>query len=492
VETPGRDTGYRADPEIRTSKGVWVSESDRGLRRVSVHADAVRVDLALPAAVPVAVLIPAIVDILATADGRAAVASDQVATNYQLSRMGAPALDTSKTLAQNDIRDGSILVLTPSATELPAPCFDDAAEAVSVTLDALTRPWTPRAARLTSTVAASWLAGVSCLVLIRNSFATNNSRPIAATVGLATMVGCLTLLAAALAHRGYRDRIAALTLGLLAVGFSAVAGFIAVPGGPGAPHVLLAAMAAAVTSVVTIRVTGCGAVTLTAVSCFAVVIAVTALAAVIIAAPPPAIGSISAVVSLGLLEVSARLSIVSAGLPPRLPAALDADEPTPVLDRPADKAVRADERLTSLVAAFSASATADAIIVGVHSSGTPCAGSVVFATLVGVLLLLRARSQIDPGRMLILVGCAVATISTTLVVVAAAFPQHALWVGAAASILAAVALSQGLITPAITFSPVARRSVDLMEYLLLAALVPLACWICGLYGGARGLNLMST
>lgn len=37
--------------------------SDPGLRRVTVHAGAQAVDLTLPAAVPVATLIPSIVDI---------------------------------------------------------------------------------------------------------------------------------------------------------------------------------------------------------------------------------------------------------------------------------------------------------------------------------------------------------------------------------------------------------------------------------------------
>jgi type VII secretion integral membrane protein EccD len=493
VKTPRPATGYRADAEIGISKGVWLSESDRGLCRVSVHADAIRADLVLPAAVPIAALIPAIVDILAAADGRRAVASaDLVATNYQLSRLGAPSLDASTTLAQNGVRDGTILVLTPSATELPAPSFDDAAEAVSATLDAVTRPWTRRGVRLTSAVAASWLATISGVVLIRNSLATNDARDIAATVGLAATASCVALLAAALAHRAFRDPITALTFGLLAVGFSAAAGFIAVPGGPGAPNVLLAAMATAVTSVVTIRVTGCGAVALTAVSCFAVVIAITALAGVITGAPLPAISSISALVSLGLLEASARVSIVLAGLSPRLPSTLDVavDGPTLAPDYLAARAICADDRLTSLVAAFSSSAAVDAIIVGVHNTGTPRAGSVVFATVIGVALLLHAPSQINLSRTVALVGGAVATISTTLVVAAAASPQHALWIGAVALILAGATLSQGFITPTITFSPVARRSVELVEYLLLAALVPLACWICGLYSAVRGLNLI--
>ena len=38
-------------------------------------------------------------------------------------------------------------------------------------------------------------------------------------------------------------------------------------------------------------------------------------------------------------------------------------------------------------------------------------------------------------------------------------------------------------------SPVARRSVELLEYLALATVVPLACWVADLYGVVRGLSL---
>ena len=51
------------------------------------------------------------------------------------------------------------------------------------------------------------------------------------------------------------------------------------------------------------------------------------------------------------------------------------------------------------------------------------------------------------------------------------------------------ALCLGFAAPAVTVSPVARRSVDLLEYLGLIAIVPLACWTCGLFTVARGVRL---
>jgi hypothetical protein len=63
------------------------------------------------------------------------------------------------------------------------------------------------------------------------------------------------------------------------------------------------------------------------------------------------------------------------------------------------------------------------------------------------------------------------------------------WIAAATAILAAAALCLGFIAPTVTLSPVARRGIDLLEYLALVAIVPLACWVSGLYGAVRGLSL---
>jgi uncharacterized membrane protein len=61
-------------------------------------------------------------------------------------------------------------------------------------------------------------------------------------------------------------------------------------------------------------------------------------------------------------------------------------------------------------------------------------------------------------------------------------------IAAATATLAAVAVYLGFVAPAMSFSPVVRRSVELLELLALVAIVPLTCWICGLYDAVRGLN----
>jgi type VII secretion integral membrane protein EccD len=476
-----------------------VYETGAELCRVSVYSDSAHVDLALPATVPVGTLIPPIVDILATQHGYR---DESIAVLHQLSLPGDAALDSSKTLAQIGIRNGATLILTRTSTELAAPRFgsttqfDDTAEAVSMSLAATARPWTRWTARLTGAIAASWLAGTSAVALFRTAFGANgvtNGIQHIDCASVAAAIGFIALLAATVGYRVLRDRIVGLTLGMVANGFAALAGLLAVPDGPGAPNVLLAAMATAVTSTVSIQVIGCCTVVFTALACFATMAAAAATVDAVTTAPLQAIGAMAAVISLGLLEVSARVSIVLTGLSPRLPS-----ESNAVIDTPMSnphhlntKAIRASHWLTSLLIAFSTSAGLGAIGAAVGScsaGGSPLLG-ITFAAIIGGVLLLRARSHSDLVRSAPLIVSGTATFSTTFVVAAATYPLHALWIAAAAAMLAIAALSVGLITPGMVISPVGQRSIELLEYLALVIVVPLACWICGLFGAARGVNL---
>jgi type VII secretion integral membrane protein EccD len=456
---------------------------EASLCRVSVHADGVNVDLALPAAVAVATLIPSIVDVLATAGGPG---THPAGVRYRLSRVGGPALAASKTLAQQHIRDGTVLVLTRAPAEPPPPRFDDAAEAVSSTLDGSVRSWTRQAARLTGALTAGWLATMGGLVVIR-TFSTNGARHSVGAAGIAGVISCAALFATAISHRVYGDLIAAVTLGLLATGFAAIAGLLAVPDGPAAPSMLLAAMAAAVMSVLALRVTGCGTETFTATACCAFVAAVTALAGILTAAPLHTLVLVPTAASLGLCEFSARLSVALAGLSPRL-GTDDAATPPLSAEQLSAKAVRADEWLTALVASWSVSAATGAAIEA-YSTGVPRAGGIAFAAATAAVLLLRASAEVHLVRRMVLTVTGIASLTAGLMAAAAAAAPGLPCIVGVAVLLAAAALCLGFITPTVTWSPATRRGIDLLEYLALAAIVPLACWLGGLYGAVRGLGL---
>ncbi|WP_160118024.1 type VII secretion integral membrane protein EccD [Mycobacterium sp. MFM001] len=440
------------------------------LRRLSIYADQARVDLSLPAGVPIATLIPPIVDILAAEHGR-----QDEPTRYQLSRPGHRPLEASTTLAQQAIRDGETLILTRSSIDIPPPQFDDAAEAVSTSLATAARPWTPHAARVTGALSALWLVAVGAVLLIRQSLCANEARQAGAAIAAA--VAGIALAAAIVADRGFRDGIAARLLGLLAIGFAGIAGLLAVPGGPAAPNALLAATTAAVTAIIVLRLTSCDTALFTAVTGCSLCSAVAALVATLTTFPLPAIGATCVVAALALIEVSAPISILVAGLSPRLAG-----------DMPADmlpgKAIRANACLTGLLGTFSTTATSGAVAVALCPTGDRHIG-VVFAAVTGAVLLSQARSHRDMPKAVTLAVSGTAALSAAFVAGAIAFRPSILWLTAATVMLSATAL----VVPTLRLSPVAWRGLGMLERLALAALVPLACWICGLYGAARGLSL---
>jgi type VII secretion integral membrane protein EccD len=322
------------------------------------------------------------------------------------------------------------------------------------------------------------LACVTATVLTRWAI-TGHDAHRSGCAGVAAMIALLSLLAASVAYRGYRETSIGLTLGILATGFAGLAGLLAVPGGMGAPNALLAAAAAAA-SAAAMRAISSHAVAFTTLMALAATGATTSTVAAITAIPLPSIGAAVAALSLALLEASTPVSMMLARLSPSTdPHVLTA------------RAIQAHTWLTALIAAFSASAALGAIgtTVGSFLTGEPRFPGFLFATVTSGVLLLRARTHRDLSRSIPLIVCGIATFSTVLVSAAAAYPDWTAQIAVLSMILGAVALCLGLIGDATAISPIGRRSVELLEYLAFAAVVPLAVWLCGLYGATRSLNL---
>jgi len=442
-----------------------VSEFDPDLRRVAVHADSASVDLTLPATVPVAELIPAIIDALGGATP---------GTRYQLARLGAAPLPNSTTLRQIAIRDGTALVLSRQAPAPPAIRYDDAADAVSAALGSPTQSWQP----MTAALAAVCFAATAALALLRAaSGAARHSDTVAATAA-ATALAIVVMAGVIPPIR--REPIAGLTLSLIATAAAAIAGLLAVPGAPGAPNALLAAMAAGATAALALRVTRCSPVVLGAVVCCAATVAVAALASTLTAAPPHIVGSAAALACLGLIEVAPRASIRLAGLAP----GADQDDPLPESGLAAH-AQRADSVLTILRAGLAVAAALGAVIAALAAPR-----AVVLAAVTGGVLVVHAR--IDRRRGLMFAATGITTLATTLAMAALGPPAQAPWVAGLAAAAAATATYLGFVAPAVTVSPVTRRGVHALGCVALTLVAPVACWTSGAFDAVRGLNLLRT
>jgi type VII secretion integral membrane protein EccD len=343
------------------------------------------------------------------------------------------------------------------------------------------RHWTPQRARLFGSLVTVWLACVTATVLTRHAFDAGGANR-TSCAGVAAAISLLSLVVASIAYRIYREPSIGVALGGVATGFAALAGLLAVPSGVGAPNALLAAAASA-TVAAAMRVMSSHAVAFTALVAVTATGATASAVAAITAIAPQAIGAAVAALSLALLEASAPMSIILTRLSP---SATD-----PASDSLPTKAIRAHAWLTSLIVAFSTSAALGAITAAIapFRSGEPRLPGFLFATATGCVLLLRARTHRDLSRCITLIICGVATFSTVLVATAAAYPRCAVHIAAASMMLGAAALCLALISDATTVAPVGRRSVELLEYLAFAVVVPLGVEMCGLYGAARGLNL---
>ncbi|WP_301146176.1 type VII secretion integral membrane protein EccD [Mycobacterium simiae] len=449
-----------------------MSVSDPGLRRVSVHAGSAVVDVALPSAIPIAALVPPIVDIL-TAQG----INELPGRRDRLAVPGAAALDPSKTLLQNGIHDGDVLVLTTSEPPPPTVRYHDVADAVAeLRCDGNSAP-SPRM-RLTVAICAAGLTGTGILLLVVNTLNNNAFGFHGMTAVSAALVAVIAVAAAVIAQRANRGAMAGLTLSLIGIAWAATAGFLGVPGAPGVPNVLLAATAAMVAAVLTMRVGAGAVVTLTAVSCFSAVVAAAALGGVVTGAPTHAVGAAATAVSLGLLATSGRAAIALAGLSPHRPPSADTELRLAV--------GRADGWLASLRAAFSAATALGAVVTVL--AGAPRLDCLALATAAGVLLLLRAASASGGSSLVCAVGATV-TISTTFACTTIRLSGHGPWLVAATALLGAAACYLGFVAPHRPLPALARKAVELFECVVLIGTVPLACWICGCYDTARGLQL---
>jgi type VII secretion integral membrane protein EccD len=437
--------------------------------RIAVQHGPRTVDLTLPSEAPVGLLLPSIVDLVdrgAVAEGR----------QWRLARVGQGRLDEATSLRDNAVRDGELLLLTTAAIPAPVSVPGDPWHAM---LDAADAGSTPT--RVTATTACLCAAVLGATALVWAGVVTH-------AVGHLVTAGAIAAAAAigAVAVQHARpDPMLCVTFSVIAVLFAAVAGFLAVPGDPSTANSLLAAAVACSTSILLLRVTRCGTICLTALATLTALTSVATACGVAWPLPVTTMGATLATLSLGALGVAARLSIAAAGLSPAMPPPDHLAEGEPAQ---ATRAVTAHHSLTGLVIGCAAAATLGAMFVasGCAHDGRSWPKAAVFGAVVGLVMVLRTRTHIDALRRTALLTGGMAAMGASCASVVVSVPGQANWVCLLATAGGASALGGAF---GATLNPLARRAVEVLEYLALAVVVPLACWVGGLYGLVRGLSL---
>ncbi|MET9488707.1 type VII secretion integral membrane protein EccD [Nocardia sp. NPDC006630] len=466
------------------------------LARVTLLAKHTQVDMAIPIDVPVALVIPSVVDMVAQHSRTNDFDNDGEhfePHEWVLARIGQPPLSNSLSLAEQGVRDGELLMLESAEHTAPTPLFDDIMYNVAIADADHFRGWSPRTARLTGSLLAVLTMLVGCLGLLAAPDAVSGwvSGPVALFVAVLLVVSSMVL------SRMYRDTASALVLGGCALPAAFSAGMLFVPDHYGWANLLLGAVLAGATAILAWRVSGVGLGLFIGATTLAVYLVPAALVGLLTHLPSKAIGAGAAALGLAGLSLAPRLSMLLARLPlPPVPAPGTPIDPTeddpddhralPSLDALRTKSERARRYLAGLVAATTLVAGAGALTAtDPHADSTYWPG-LALAVVCAVVLMFRSRTYAGAEQAVILIAGGAAML-LILLGGAAFLVDQPLAVFGAALILLVAALVLGIIVPRQQATPPLRRAVELLEYAFVAAVVPLVFWVTGLYSLVRGL-----
>jgi type VII secretion integral membrane protein EccD len=456
------------------------------LCRLTVRAPSVSVDLAVPADVPVADLLPTLLRYVGEETEEAGLDH----AGWVLQRLGDPPLDEETTLARAGLADGAVLYLRPHTEALPEARLDDLVDGIADTAGRRLHTWSPEAARglLVGTAVATVAAA---LALVIWPGATGTSRAACAAV-----TGLLLLAGAGSASRAVGDRLSATALGLLVAPCLALAGWL-LPGGdltgPDAARVvgarLLAAGAAgAGGAVLALAATAVGAPALLATAVVSVAVAIAgALMGYTDLDVPAAVALVATFVALSAGAV-APFAFKLAGM--RLPALPSSASQLQEGIDPyaggdvAERTMLAGRWVTALFAATGIVAAAALVVLAEH----PNLPEVLTSLTLSLLLLLHCRGLVHIGQRLTL---AVPGIWGLLLLARAWSVDHhgdgrlvvfAVLLAAAAAIVIA-----SWTVPGRRVLPYWGRAAELAHTGFAVALLPLSLWVAGLFGWLRGL-----
>ncbi|WP_326813252.1 type VII secretion integral membrane protein EccD (plasmid) [Streptomyces scopuliridis] len=458
------------------------------LCRISVRAPAKSIDLAVPGDVPVADLLPALLDYAGEDTQEAGLEHG----GWVLQRLGGAPVDEESTLDAVGVRDGETLHLRPRAEALPEPHFDDLVDGIATNMDRRPFAWTP-------TVGRRVLIGLSATALAVGTV-------LLALPGLSPWLraavlfagGLLMLAGAASASRAVGDAGAGAALGVMATVYWTHAGWVLPGGGADGDqmaHVLGARLLAASASaaggaVLTLAVVAAFTPLFLAIASIAVGGAFSALLIILfdLTVQEAAAVSVLLTVLFGAFVPSLSFRLSGMRTPPlptnaqQLQEGIDPHGSNEV----AARTVAADVWMTALFAATGLLCIA-CLAALVQPFGWP--GGCMAGAL-SLLLLLHGRGMGSAWQRLALLvpgvlGVSALTVSAGLAVSARTLPALVVVLFAVA---AACAIASWTV-PGRRLVPYWGRIGELLHSATAISLLPLALWILGVFGWLRSLNL---
>ncbi|GAA3304272.1 type VII secretion integral membrane protein EccD [Dactylosporangium vinaceum] len=456
-----------------------------GLSKVTIVAPQSRVDLALPADVPLADLLPTLLRY-----ARPDLADEGVSNGgWVLSRLGSLPLDSSRTSAQLEIRDGELLYFTPRAQAAPEVVFDDVVDAVATGTQERGSRWQPANAR-------RFALGLGVCALLAGALVALAAGPPqlpGALVGL--VVGAALVLTGMITSRALADSRSGVAFGLVGIVYGGIGGLLVLAGDRSLTHlsaanVLIGGAAVAVfASIAAVAVADATPVFLAAAAA-GVAICIGAAIDLVFGGSPAAGAAVVFALAFALLPATPMLSYRMARLPiptvPTDPEELRADATTVDGQRVLERSRRADEFLTAMLGWVAAVGLGAAVVLAV-SHAVP---DLILCAVLALLLLIRARWFLGLRQrlpLLIAGSAALGAVALAGFLATSAMQRLTLVLGTLI-VLAIISVGFGLAGAGRRISPVWARVLDILETTLIVSVVPLVLWVCNLYAWVRSLK----
>lgn len=471
-----------ADPRAPSSGPVGsTGRGDGGVEfvRIGVAGPASRADLAVPAGIPLARLLPTLV--------REAGEDPEPDGGVQhggwlLRRADGTRLDPARSLAAQGVREGDMLFTGRGTDDTTPPLYDDVAEVIGQ--EGVRGAWPPVATRRVTGTLTAVAAVAACGALA----AAPDRLPGWLGLGLAV----LALGAGVLLSRAFGDTRAGTFAAVLAAP-PAMVGAVRLLGteagmvdGFTAGHLLLACAVLSVVGVLGPVLVGAGDDTFTALVVTGPLAAVGAVIGAVWDVDPAQAAAVAAPLALALSTVWPTLALRLARIPaPRVAATAEELEELPSQLEHAqlrDRVARARRLLLGLLVGSHVVAGIGALVLFASGDLWP---SVVGGVLV-LLMLLRARLFRDVGQAAIPLTTALVTaagaaafglagrLGDTLALLGVALP--------AAVVVALVSGAIGLFAGRAKTNPRLSRALDMVETLLLLTVVPFVLAVWDVYG----------
>ena len=445
-----------------------------GLARVTISSPRRRVDVAVPAHVPIAELLP---DLLRHAGDELADEGERHG-GWLLRRADGVPLPVTVGLHEAGVHDGEILHLVPARVDWPEPAYDDVIESIAAAARRSGRGWDSGATR-TAGLAAAGVAAAAGLAALAGS---GPPWTVAGTVGLGA--AALLTLAGTVVSRGYADALAGAVLGGYALPYAFAGGAMLFVADGGAPALLIGSTALVLAAVVS----GLGAVAVPRLFVAGGLAGLCGAAGAVLALWMPAPGAAAIVFAALVCGVGALpLAAIRLGRLP-LPALLPAAEPmpaaTPALGGPPHDLALASNRARLDAAVRRTTDLLTGMLIG-HAVALAAAAGVLavvgglagrLLVLVGAItVLLRARLFTTVAQRVPVLGGGVAG----LLVLAVTEPAR----GTAGALVAVTLLTAlaGLRYARRPPSPYLGRAADLVDLGCVVAVIPIASAVLGLY-----------